>query len=74
MKSLLVRSADVLLRCALAGIAVVLIGTELLIFDVAVNRTAGVIAASGTVVVVAAAAILPGIVMAKSRRGRRHAT
>jgi hypothetical protein len=67
MKAQVVRTADVFLRCALAGIGLVLIGTQLLVFDVAVSRTAGLLAAALTLSVVTAVAILP-IVIRRRRR------
>jgi hypothetical protein len=59
MKGDVVRLADVFLRCALAGIALVLMGTQLLVFDVAVSRSAGIVAALVTLVVVSVVTILP---------------
>jgi len=59
MKQVLVRTADLFLRAALTGIAVVLAGTQLLVFDVAVGRRAGVIACAATIMVVALIAALP---------------
>jgi nitrate reductase gamma subunit len=59
MKGTVVRTADIFLRAALAGIALVLMGTELLVFDVAVDREAGLIAAGVTLCVLSAIAVLP---------------
>jgi hypothetical protein len=67
MKQVLVRTADVFLRAALAGIAVVLAGTQLLVFDVAVDRRAGWIACAATVVVVGLIAALPLWLRARHR-------
>jgi hypothetical protein len=61
LKAVLVRTGHITLRCALAGIALVLIGTQLLIFDVVVGRTAGLIAASAALVVVIAVGVTPRI-------------
>jgi hypothetical protein len=67
MKQVLVRTADLFLRAALTGIAVVLAGTQLLVFDVAVGRRAGVIACAATVVVVGLIAALPLWLRARHR-------
>lgn len=67
MKDTVVRVADIFLRCALAGVGLVLTGTQLLIFDVTVNRHAGLIAASATLAVVTAVALLSRILRARRR-------
>jgi len=67
MKSTVVRSADVFLRCALGGIGLVLTGTQLLVFDVAVGHRAGLLAAGVTLVVVVTIAVLPMIIRVRSR-------
>ena len=59
MKDTVVRTADLFLRAALGGIALVLTGTQLLVFDVAVDRQAGLVAAGVTLVVVLAIGLLP---------------
>lgn len=59
MKGVLVRSADVFLRLALGGIGLVLTGTQLLVFDVAIGRAAGQLAGGLTLFVVAVIAVLP---------------
>lgn len=59
MKDTLVRVADRFLRGALAGIGLVLTGTQLLVFDVAVSRPAGLTVAAITMAVVLALALLP---------------
>jgi hypothetical protein len=59
MKDTLVRVADRFLRCALAGIGLVLTGTQLLVFDVAVSRRAGLTAAAITLALVLTLAVLP---------------
>jgi hypothetical protein len=69
MKDVVVNLADVFLRCALGGIGVVLTGTQLLVFDVAVGRTAGLIAGSVTLVVVAVITVLPRINRVRNRSG-----
>jgi hypothetical protein len=53
-KDKLVRIADWLLRATLAGVALVLSGTTLLIFDVVVGRSAGLIAGSAALLTTAA--------------------
>jgi hypothetical protein len=67
MKQVLVRTADLFLRATLAGIAVVLAGTQLLVFDVAVGRRAGLVACAATLVVVALIAALPLWLRAQNR-------
>ncbi|WP_213814078.1 DUF6328 family protein [Glaciihabitans sp. dw_435] len=52
-KAQIVGVTDALLRATLAGIGLLLSGTSLLIFDVVVGRTAGIVA-GGTALVVAA--------------------
>ncbi|MET1007249.1 MAG: DUF6328 family protein [Propionibacteriaceae bacterium] len=67
MKSTVVRSADIFLRCTLGGIGVVLTGTQLLVFDVAVSHRAGLVAASVTLLVVLIIAVLPMVIRLRSR-------
>ena len=56
----IVRVADVLVRATLVGVAVILSGTTLLVFDVVLSRTAGQVAgASVLLVIVAVWLILP---------------
>jgi hypothetical protein len=55
VKFFIVRVANVLLRIALVVIAITLSGTTLLIFDVVVGRTAGIVAGAVTIVLCAAA-------------------
>lgn len=50
MKRAIVTLADRLTRIALAVLAVVMAGAALLVFDVVVGRTAGVVAGSGVLV------------------------
>ena len=58
-KMTIVQTAHIILRITLAGIAVMLIGTVLLIFDLVVNRTAALIAAGVMLLVVIILAVLP---------------
>src|SRR3954467_13557945 len=59
-KATLVALGHLLLRAALAGLATVMVGTVLLIFDVATkNRSAAVLAALGIVLVLTLLALLP---------------
>ena len=56
----IVRVANLLVRAALVGVAVILAGTTLLVFDVVVGRTAGQLAgASVLLIIVAVWLILP---------------
>lgn len=50
-KEQIVSIADLMLRLTLAAVAFLLSGTTLLIFDVVIGRTAGVIAGAGTLAV-----------------------
>jgi len=52
-KKQIVKLADIFLRTTLAGVALVLSGTTLLIFDVVAGRTAGVVAGGCALVVTA---------------------
>ena len=51
LKATLVASADVIAKFSLAGVALLSVGTTSLIFDVTVDRTAGVIAGVGLLAV-----------------------
>ena len=51
LKSTLVTSADTIAKIALAGVALLSVGTTSLVFDVTVGRTAGVIAGVGLLAV-----------------------
>lgn len=53
-KATIVRATDVFLRLTLAGVAVTLAGTAMLIFDFVVGRVAGMIAGGGVLVLVIA--------------------
>ena len=72
LKGTVVAGADIFLRCALGGIGAVLMGTQLLVFDVAVGRTAGLVAATVTGCVLLGIALLPLVI--RSRRGRDDPT
>ncbi|GAA3564555.1 hypothetical protein GCM10022197_20280 [Microlunatus spumicola] len=64
----LVTVSDVLLRIVLLGVALVLAGTVVLIFDVVAGRGAAVGAAAGALVVLVALGLLPRLVRARDRR------
>jgi hypothetical protein len=57
-KADLVHMGHILVHCTLAGIAVVLIGTVLLVFDVVLGRLAGLLAGAGTLLVITAITVL----------------
>lgn len=67
-KMIIVQTAHIILRIVLVGVAVMLIGTVLLIFDLVVGRTAALVMAGVTLLVVIIIAALPLIL-----RGRRQA-
>jgi hypothetical protein len=67
-KSVVVRTAHVILRIMLVGVGVVLTGAVLLIFDVVVGRTAALLAAGGTLLMVIVIAALPLVVRMVSSR------
>jgi TRAP-type uncharacterized transport system fused permease subunit len=50
------------MRITLVGVAIMLIGTVLLIFDLVVDRRAALIAAGATLLVVIIIAVLPAVV------------
>src|SRR6188472_1197762 len=58
-KVTIVQTAHVIMRFTLVGVAVMLIGTVLLIFDLVIGRTAAVIMASVTLLAVILLALLP---------------
>lgn len=58
-KAELVHSAHLILRITLLGVALVLTGTVLLIFDVVVGRTAALIAAASVALALVVLALLP---------------
>jgi hypothetical protein len=66
-KMIIVQTAHIILRIMLAGIAIILIGTVLLIFDLVVDRRAALVAAGVTLLVLIILAALPAAV----RSGRR---
>ncbi|MFP5283063.1 MAG: DUF6328 family protein [Actinomycetes bacterium] len=68
-KALLVRVAHLILQGALVAVAVVLVGTVLLIFDVTVGREAGLVGAAALAVVVLVLAVLP-VLLRSSRPAR----
>jgi hypothetical protein len=61
-KTVVVRVGHRILRGVLAGVALVLVGTVLLIFDVVVGRTEAVLAAALTLLAVVALALVPRLV------------
>lgn len=65
-KVVIVRVGHRILRFVLAGVALVLVGTVLLIFDVVAGRTTAVVASSLTLLVVLALALLPRLVRNKA--------
>jgi hypothetical protein len=58
-KAELVRLGHVIVRCTLLGVAIVLVGTVLLVYDVVLGRAAGFLAGAGTLLVIAVLAIVP---------------
>jgi uncharacterized protein DUF6328 len=66
-KMTIVQTAHVIMRFTLAGVAIMLIGTVLLIFDLVINHRAGLIAAGVTLLVVIIIAVLPAIVRSKQQ-------
>ena len=65
---IVVQTAHIIVRIVLVGVAVMLVGTVLLIFDLVVGRTAALVMASVTLLVVIVIAAFPLIL-----RGRRQA-
>ena len=61
-KPVMVRLAHISLRVALLGVALIVIGAVLLIFDVVAGRTAGLIAASVLALIVAGVGLSPFVV------------
>jgi len=69
-KKQIVHIGDVILKLTLAGVAATLVGVTLLIFDVVVGRTAGLIASGVTLVFVSLAwLVVPNL--ARPRSGER---
>ena len=60
-KVTIVQAAHIIMRITLAGVAVMLIGTMLLIFDLVVGRTAALVAAGVMLLIVIIIAMLPPI-------------
>ena len=58
-KMIIVQTAHIILRIALVGVAVMLIGTVLLIFDLVIGRTAAFSVAGVTLLLVIIIAVLP---------------
>jgi hypothetical protein len=60
-KMTIVQTAHVIMRITLVGVAVMLIGTVLLIFDLVLDRSAALVAAGATLLVLIALALLPSV-------------
>ena len=60
-KMIIVQAAHVILRMTLGGVAVMLIGTVLLIFDLVIGRTAAFVMAGITLLLVIIIGVLPAI-------------
>jgi hypothetical protein len=67
-KMTIVQTAHIIMRITLAGIAVMLIGTVLLIFDLVVNRIVALIAAGVMLLVVIILAVLPPVLRNRPTR------
>ena len=65
---IIVQTAHIIMRITLVGVAVMLIGTVLLIFDLVVDRRAALIAAGATLLVVIILAVLPAVVRSTGPR------
>jgi membrane-bound ClpP family serine protease len=61
-KQTIVQTAHIILRIALVGVGMILVGTVLLIFDLVVGRVAAFVLAGLTLLVVIIIAVLPVIV------------
>lgn len=68
----LVRVGNVLLQLVLVGVALVLTGTMLLVFDVVMNRAAAVVAAVATLVVTVVIFALPRVLRRRPETGPTH--
>lgn len=68
----LVRVGNVLLELVLGGVALVLTGTMLLVFDVVMNRTAAVVAATATLMVAVVIFALPRVLRRLPDTGPTH--
>jgi hypothetical protein len=69
-KRTIVQTAHIIMRITLAGVAIMLIGTVLLIFDLVIGRQAALIVAGVTLLVVIIIAMLPPIL--RSNRQPAH--
>lgn len=75
LKQAIVQTGHVILQITLAGVAVVLTGTVVLIFDVTVGTTAAVVAGAVAVLLVVAVALLPAVLRRAARSpGRTEAS
>ena len=66
-KMIIVETAHIIMRITLVGVAVMLIGTMLLIFDLVVGRNAALIVAGLTLLVVIILAVLPAVLRSSQR-------
>jgi len=66
-KMIIVETAHIIMRITLVGVAVMLIGTMLLIFDLVVGRNAALIVAGLTLLVVIILAVLPAVLRSSRR-------
>jgi hypothetical protein len=66
-KMIIVETAHIIMRITLVGVAVMLIGTMLLIFDLVVGRNAALIVAGLTLLVVIMLALLPAVLRSSRR-------
>jgi membrane-bound ClpP family serine protease len=66
-KMIIVEAAHIIMRITLGGVAVMLIGTVLLIFDLVVGRNAALILAGVTLLVVISLALLPAVLRSSRR-------
>jgi membrane-bound ClpP family serine protease len=66
-KMIVVETAHVIMRITLVGVAVMLIGTVLLIFDLVVGRNAALILAGVTLLLVIILAVLPAVLRSSRR-------
>lgn len=69
LKKLTVQTAHIILRCTLIGVGAVLIGTILLIFDVAVGFTPAVWAAAAMLVLIVGIGLLP-VILGRTQAAR----
>lgn len=71
-KEQLVNVADTMLQLTMGGVALLLSGTAMLIFDVVVGRTAGIVAGVGAILtIVALWVVLPSVVRPHRDSSRR---